>query len=47
MNEPPGSEVLMILGHRHRINIQEQPPEVLYKKAPLKNFAILTAKHVC
>ena len=24
-----------------------QPPEVLYKKAALKNFALFTGKHLC
>ena len=27
--------------------LQKQPPEVFYKKAILKNFAILTGKHLC
>ena len=26
---------------------QKQPPEVFYKKAVLKNFAIFTGKHLC
>ena len=26
---------------------QKQPPEVLYKKAALKNFAIFAGKHLC
>ena len=26
--------------------IQKQPPEVFYKKAVFKNFAILTGKHL-
>ena len=27
--------------------LSKQPPEVLYKKAVLKSFAIFTGKHLC
>ena len=27
--------------------IQKQPPEVYYKKAVFKNFAMFTGKHLC
>ena len=31
----------------HITLFQKQPPEVFYKKAVLKNFAIFTGKHMC
>ena len=27
--------------------VQKQPPEVFYKKAVLKSFAVFTGKHLC
>ena len=36
------SEIVSFLEDFHR-----QPPEVFFKKAVLKNFAILTGKHLC
>ena len=29
-----------------KFNEKKQPPEVFYKKGALKNFAILTGKHL-
>ena len=29
------------------IHVHKQPPEMFYKKAVLKNFAIFTVKHLC
>ena len=29
------------------VDIRKQPPEVFYKKAALKGFAIFTGKHLC
>ena len=29
------------------MNTKKEPPEVFYKKAVLKNFSILTGKHLC
>ena len=29
------------------LKMQKQPPEVFYKRAILKNFAIFTGKHTC
>ena len=42
----------MIQKHSHEgdyaiFPLQKQPPEVFYKEAVLKNFAIFTAKHLC
>ena len=36
---------LLSRGEKNRL--QMQPPEVLYKKTVLKNFAIFTGKHLC
>ena len=33
--------------HRARLEIQKHPPEVLYKKGVLKNFAKFGGKHLC
>ena len=38
---------LTIRNLRHGLNKQRQPPEVLYKKAVLKNFAKFIGKHLC
>ena len=31
----------------HFSDVQKQPPEVFYKKDPLKNFGKFTGKHLC
>ena len=36
-------DVIVLLSHL----VQKQPPEVFYKKAVLKSFAIFTRKHLC